>query len=1069
MLNDRHSLKFKIASLALACAILPLGAYHLISVQRSTQALTRSLAQELEAKSVLAAKAINRFIEQSIADAHVLSAAVATLVEDHEGMKSGFLNEMVVRHRWIIDADIVDSDGIVIASSGEGAEIGIDIRTLFPGVTDLFASAREAASSEVLISDVQWLDSGPGLLLVIPVLTNDGTGDRPILFLEVSLQSLEHIILDFAGTIVGSKPVHVIDVEGRVVATTDAGIFTLASLPALERQPEILEKQGTKGSWAYTDRQGEDVIAGFAHLGRLTDSPLVDWTILAVAPLSEIAKPSREIQSILTILCATVAAVSLLIAFALARGIAHPISRVAEVAKAVQAGDYSQRLATDMPGELGQLARTIDTMTERIEERTADLMAANAQLANEVLDRERAERDLKESEERTRAVLESALDCIVTMDRNGRILEFNPAAEACFGFEASAVVGRPMADLLIPERIREAHYMGVKQYLESGETKVLGQRVELEALRADGSEVPVELAVEVVHSNSEPIFVAYLRDISEKRATEQAREEARLQAEQANRSKSEFLAMMSHEIRTPLNGVLGVLGLLRDTKLSGEQAHYIRTARNSADALLDIINDILDFSKIEAGKLDIEVAPFDLGELTGSIVDLLSLRAEEKGIRFSAEMPHEVPRHFRGDAGRLRQALVNLAGNAIKFTDAGSVTIRVALQDTDSETVRLRFAVEDTGIGIAEEHHSSLFSKFTTLEPSYTQKYGGTGLGLAICKRIVDLMGGEIGFSSAPNEGSTFWFVLPLARMTEAEHRAFETAKFESAESPTAGGAPPGSTGRILLAEDHPTNSMIARIVLEKVGYKVDVAANGLEAVEAVRSRPYDLVLMDIGMPEMNGREATKAIRDMPTPATSLPIIAMTAHAMQGDRELLLDSGFDGYLGKPASADQLLQTVARHLGPVAPRGDVQSNGAAAGPTTEARQLLLCRETLEQLTSDLGSEALPAVFSSFVKSTEERLVKIGLAIQASDFDTLEQECHPIAGSAASFGAPALHTIMLRVESLLRGGETQQAIDLCATAEEITRQTLTELARFLDSLEQDEGPHEAPVEQRLADAV
>jgi len=546
------------------------------------------------------------------------------------------------------------------------------------------------------------------------------------------------------------------------------------------------------------------------------------------------------------------------------------------------------------------LRRAHAELEQRVEARTAELLQANEALRQSETDLQRA-KDVAEAASRAKNVIfNTALDAIVTIDSRSVITEWNLQAETMFRWDRTEVTGMRLDQTIIPEIQWEAHRREIEDYRQSGEGPLLSKLVEILAIRRDGREFPVEVAITPAWSDGECTFTAFIRDITLRKQAEADLRQAKEAAEKASRAKSEFLANMSHEIRTPLNGVIGMSSLLLETTLDERQQRFAHLIKTSGESLSELINDILDFSKIEARKLELESVDFDLYTVVEDVTEMMSLKASQKGLELACLTTPSVPRCVKGDSKRVKQILVNLINNAIKFTEAGSITTRLTMEDQSQEQVTVKFSVTDTGIGIPADRMDRLFKSFSQVDASTTRTYGGTGLGLAISKQLAELMGGAIGVESTVGSGSTFWFTLRLRPVVQVREPAAIAAI-----------NPRGL--RVLAVHDSPTMREILRTQLCGWGLEAAAASTGDEAMKmlidgAAKARPFDVAILDAELPATNTLELGKAITVHPEIGGTVLLILIPADS-DFDPLKLRAAGFSGHLVKPVRQSHLYDSI----------------------------------------------------------------------------------------------------------------------------------------------------------------
>lgn len=643
--------------------------------------------------------------------------------------------------------------------------------------------------------------------------------------------------------------------------------------------------------------------------------------------------------------------------------------------------------------------------------------------------RKQAEDELQANRGQLANMIDTAMDAIISTDTNFKIVLFNRAAEQLFGYSANQMLGQSI-NMLIPLQLAAGHDTFMRQFAAHGETtRRMGSKSarQVAGLRADGSEFPVEVSISYSDNYGNPLFTAMVRDITERiehetellqlattleiRVAERTHEleEAKQLAEQANRAKSTFLANMSHEIRTPLNSVLGMAYLAQQQASDPKQQDYLHKITLSGNHLLGLINDILDFSKIGAGKFVLDQVDFDLIEMLSVLRKMLQQKINEKNLELRISIEKSLPPLRRGDDLRIKQVLLNILSNAIKFTERGSITLEVGLDPDLAEFEQyIRFVIRDTGIGISDAAQTTLFESFQQADNTTTRKYGGTGLGLAISRQLVQLMGGELKLTSRLGHGSEFRFSIPLPPA--------QTIKRTGSDAQITVSNPDQFKNKhILLADDHPFNQQITTELLQAIGAEVTIANNGIEVIELARSTHFDAILMDVQMPEMDGITACQVLLH-DTNWQQIPIIAMTANASTEDRQRCLKAGMVDFISKPIQPEKLYRILSQWLyrdQPAPPEGF----SSAAETTNNATQTAFIDNAF--MHSMLGDDPMRQrrYFAKFAKAMQEGLETISAHSDTPQNPVIGQECHRLKSVARTVGAMSLGEHLDEIEQQL----------------------------------------------------
>jgi PAS domain S-box-containing protein len=627
----------------------------------------------------------------------------------------------------------------------------------------------------------------------------------------------------------------------------------------------------------------------------------------------------------------------------------------------------------------------------------------------------RREREKSQAMARMKTVIGTSLDGVVVCDLDGKVLEFSPAAETIFGHSEAAVLGRDIGSVIVPDHLRAARDAGMERMKMGGEKKVIGKgRVQLEAQHQDGHIFPVEIAIQSATTDEGEIFVAFLRDISRRVEAEAALVMARDKALASEKMKTEFLSTMSHEIRTPLNGLLGSMTLLRDTDLTENQGRYVSYMETSGRLLLSHVSDVLDITSYDVGKLNTNIEPMNISELMQDIVDSQSGTAFKNKTSLVWGWNGPKMDWIFSDHERLQHVMMNLVGNAVKFTRRGKVSVMIESVGK-SDGARLRISIADTGQGMSEDLTRRVFDDFVKGNTAYDREVGGTGLGLSIAKRFVNALGGEIGVRSIVDEGSTFWVELPVS---EAEAPKFAPVQINKLR--------PSRPLKVLLVEDNEINRTVAREMLVADGHTVVEAHDGFEGVEMSKTEEFDIILMDISMPVMDGRAATRMIRADGGASANTAIFALTANAMIEEQEEFLKDGVDGILTKPLSRKALRGVLNETRRPADDDNAILINHSHSAETREA----------------LGEEMFVKLQLRFFNEVDNLIAWLG-ADETHDFLEVASWSHKVAGTAAVFGAERLRETLNGIEASAKRGESQNIDEQTKTAGSVWQRTKSEM--------------------------
>jgi len=941
---------------------------------------------------------------------------------------------------------VADGEGRVVAASVTRSDLDVS-KVIGTSVVDreYFVQALETGAPFVS-NAFQGRGFGSDLIVAMSApIARPGEQPHGVIEASLNLSVLEQF-LQSASTRHGYTLV-LTDRARRVVASRGRDALDMG---ALFVEPPGAVHLDDRASPSMPIEPGDRWMAGRATV------PRHGWMVHVLQPRSALL-PVFEAQLRTVVRDTAVAlAATFLLSVLIAGSLARPLRRFAAAL-----GDESEQGLRDLPRawrraprEIRYLALTLtrahsrqsrarrrqqelsvekDALNEQLRQLLAELDAKVDARTKVLAERER---QLRSSETRWRTMAEIAPDAVIVIDEDNRIVFVNSAMTRMSGHGAEALVGRPL-DVVVPARHRRGHIGGLHRYLKSGERKLDWRSAEIPVLRADGSEVTVEIAFGEFLFEGRHFFAGYLRDITARKQYERALLHARDLAETANRSKDAFLATMSHEIRTPLHGLIGTLDLLGREGLSDRAADRLSIARNSARALLQIANDVLDLSGIEAGRVRIERVSFDLRDLVAAVVGNFETAAHDKGLQLEARIAPDVAGWVEGDPLRVRQILVNLVNNSLKFTAKGGISLNVA---ADGETTV--FEVNDTGVGVPADKRDHIFERFAQADDAHSRQFGGAGLGLAIARLLARAMGGDLVLADSGPGGSTFRLRLPLPLSTE-QRTGDGTGLYPRRRLNLEEGAPIS----VLVVDDNPANRYVVEAFLQDMGAQVTLTEGGEQALAALRAGRYDLVLMDVQMPGMDGYQATREIRET-LGLERLPVIAMTANANIGERARCEAARMSDLLVKPFAATDLYDLIARHL----PGGRMESRPAAVRVVKSSGEPLLDTAAPDAIVRRFSNK--PGTIQKLYTALQESIAMHLAALRDATHqepEPLQRTLHALKGAAGMYGAKRLQRCAAELEKAVMDGRPPAELgDDFAAIEAIGRQTIEVVHQLLEEV-------------------